>query len=202
MKTLFLGAAIALLAGATGVSAQETGDAFGGFKIGGGLDYRRNEARRPVTGLANRIDKQEGGTGFRVHAGYDAPLGDRWLVGVEGAVGGGGKTLQSKASDGEYRLKPGLSYDASARLGVKASDTVLLYGRAGYQWLKTSETVSFTAPALARVSHKKTEGGVMYGFGAEFAVAEGFTVRTEFDQTDFGHGLKQAQVQLGGAVRF
>jgi outer membrane autotransporter protein len=202
MKNLFLGAAVALLAGATAASAQDASPAFTGFKLGGSLDFRRNEAKHAVTGLASGIDKQEGGPGFRVHAGYDTTLSDRWLIGVEGGVGGGGKALQRKYADGDYKLKPGLSYDASARLGVLAGDGVLLYGRGGYQRLRTEETVSFTGAGLAKVARKKTQGGVMYGVGAEFAVAENFTLRAEVDQTSFGHGLKQAQVQLGGSMRF
>lgn len=202
MKILFLGAAIALLGGATAASAQDASAAFDGFKLGGSLDYRRNEAKHAVAGLANGVDKQEGGPGFRVHAGYDAMLGDRWLVGVEAGVGGGGKALQRKSTDGDYRLKPGLSYDASARLGILVGDSVLLYGRGGYQRLKTEETVTFTGAGLAKVARKKTEGGAMYGFGAEFAATQNFTLRAEFDQTNFGHGLKQAQVQLGGSLRF
>lgn len=201
MRVSFIGATILILAGAAGAPAHAADNAVDGFKVGGSLDYRRNEAKYPVTALGGVVDKQEGGPGFRIHAGYDIAVGDHVLIGAEGGLGGGGKTLEQRTAGGDYRLKPGLSYDASVRLGLLASSHLLIYGRAGYHWLKTEEGVKPTVgPALR--DRKKTEGGVMYGFGAEYAVTESMLIRAEFDQTNFGHGLKAAQVQLGGAVRF
>lgn len=202
MKFLILAPVALLLAFAGPASAQDAEDAFSGFKVGGAVDYRRNEAKYAVPGLPDRLSKQEGGVGYRVHAGYDALLGGNFLIGAEAGVGGGGKTLQRSSAAGEYRLKPGLSYDASARAGVLVTDTVLLYGRAGYQWLRTRENVRFTAAGVPARKDKDTARGLMYGFGAEFAVSPQAALRAEFDQTRFGHGLKAAQVQLGGVVRF
>lgn len=201
MKTLFIGAAIALLLGVQGAAAQED-NAFAGFKVGAGFDFRAVQVKRAVVGLPGKIDERQGGAGYRAHAGYDVALSDRLLIGVEGGVGGGGKALSTSTSAGEYRLKPGLSYDASARVGVMPSANVLLYGRAGYQWLKTAEKVNFVVGDLAPLKHKETQSGFLYGFGAEYAATRALSLRAEIDQASFGHGVKAAQVQLGGALRF
>lgn len=202
MKFLILAPAALLLAAAGPASAQEAKDAFSGFKAGAAVDYRRHEAKYAVPGLPERIDKQQGGLGYRVHAGYDAVLGGSFLVGAEAGLGGGGKALKQDRVAGDYRLKPGLTYDVSGRAGVLVGDSVLVYGRGGYQWLRTRETVRLAAPGAAPRKDKDTERGFMYGFGAEFAVSPQMAIRAEFDQTRFGDGLKGAQVQLGGVLRF
>lgn len=206
MKSFFLGAAVTLLVGVQGAAAQDA-NAFAGLKAGAGFDYRAIQVKRMVADLPSKIDKRQGGAGYRAHLGYDLPLSDLLLIGVEGGVGGGGKALATTSAAGGYRLKPGLSYDVSARLGFQPTADVLLYGRAGYQWLKTSERVDFTNPGTAAlgipsVKHKETQSGVLYGFGAEFAATTSVSFRAEIDQASFGHGVKAAQVQLGGAVRF
>ncbi len=206
MRTFFLGAAITLVIGAQGAAAQEA-NAFAGLKAGAGFDYRAIQVKRMVAGLPSKIDERQGGAGYRAHLGYDLALSDRLLIGVEGGVGGGGKTLATTSAAGRYRLKPGLSYDISARLGVQPTADVLLYGRAGYQWLKTTEWVDFANPgtaalAIPSVKRKETQSGVLYGFGAEYAASSSLSLRAEIDQASFGHGVKAAQVQLGGALRF
>ncbi|WP_324113217.1 outer membrane beta-barrel protein [Caulobacter sp.] len=201
MKTLFLGAVIALLLGVQGAAAQDD-KALTGFKVGAGFDFRAIQAKRSVSGWPSRVDERQGGAGYRAHVGYDVALGDGLLLGVEGGVGGGGKTLATRTAAGEYSLKPGFSYDASARVGIMPSTSVLLYGRAGYQWLKTTEKISFAGGGLAPLKHKETQSGILYGFGAEYAATNALSLRAEIDQASFGHGVKAAQVQLGGALRF
>lgn len=201
MKTLLLGAAALLLASVQGASAQED-NAFVGFKAGAAYDYRATEVKRSVPGLPASIDERQGGSGYRAHLGYDISLSDRLILGAEAGVGGGGKAVTVKSAAGDYSVKPGLAYDVSARLGVMPAAHVLLYGRAGYQWVKTTETVKYAAPGMAAVNKEEREGGAMYGFGVEYAATENLILRAEFDQTRFGQGLKAAQVQLGGAFRF
>lgn len=201
MRTFVLGATIALMAGVHGAAAQSD-NAFVGFKIGAAFDYRAIEAKRSIAGLPARIDERQAGAGYRAYLGYDFALGDRLVLGTEAGLGGGGKTLVARGPAGEYSLEPGLSYDASARLGFMPTNNVLLYGRAGYQWLKTDEKVSLVSAGQKALRRKETEGGVMYGFGGEFAATENLLLRAEYDQTNFGHGRKAAQIQLGGAFRF
>ena len=192
----------ALMATAGGAAAQQGESVFDGFSVGATVDYRRNESRTTPTGLDDRLDRRAGGVGYRVYGGYDHTVTDQWLVGAEVGVGGGGKPIEATATGGDYRLDPSLTYDVSARAGFLATPTVLLYGRAGYQWLKTEERVRYSTTSRPTVNRDETQGGVLYGFGAEWAVSDEIAVRAEFDQTDFGDGLKAAQVQLGATFRF
>ncbi len=201
-------AAAFLAAGAaTAQAGPDRGDkdaagAFDGLTIGASVDIRPHEVKRVAPGLSDRVDDRSGGIGYRGFIGYDKTFGGVALVGVEAGVGNGGKDVTQTVAGGAYRMNPGWAWDASARFGVLPTRNLLLYGRAGYGWTQAKETVAYTAAARAPFAQKTTEGGFMYGFGAEFAVSHGFSLRTEFDQTNFGNGFKSARLQLGAAARF
>jgi hypothetical protein len=152
--------------------------------------------KRAAPTLSERIDRA-GGVGYRAFAGYDKTIG---LVGVEAGIGNGGKDARHAVTRGTYRLDPGWAWDASARFGLLPAANLLLYGRAGYGWTRANEQVAFGAAGRTPFRRKTTEGGFMYGFGAEIAVAKSFAIRTEFDQT--GKSFKAARLQLGGVVHF
>ena len=85
----------------------------------------------------------------------------------------------------------------SGRVGVTPSRNILLYGRAGYNWMQTQEELVNASSGQNSFYRKRTRGGFLWGVGAEFAVTDNFAVRTEFNQTNFGDGLKAARLQLG-----
>lgn len=205
--TTCLAAAFLAAGAATAQTGTERGDkdaarAFDGLTIGASVDNRHHEVKRVAPNLSDRVDDRSGGIGYRGFIGYDKTFGGVALVGVEAGVGNGGKDVTQTVTGGAYRMNPGWAWDASARFGVLPTRNLLLYGRAGYGWTQAKETVAYTAAARAPFAQETTDGGFMYGFGAEFAVAPGFSLRTEFDQTNFRKGFKSARLQLGAAAHF
>ncbi|OAN98189.1 hypothetical protein A8B75_19890 [Sphingomonadales bacterium EhC05] len=165
-----------------------------------GIDVVRdaNEARQPTsTSNASRS-----GFGGRVHVGYDAVIGDVILVGAEIGFGLGGKTIDqaSFVQPGRYKVNPGLTYDATARLGFSPVNGLAVYGRGGYRWLRTEESVA--GQTSDNISRKQTEKGFTYGGGVELALSEKFSLRAEFNRTKFNKNLRQNKVSLGASIRF
>lgn len=206
MKSIIIAATLITGLQVSPAAAQATeadaANPFDGVTLGATVDYRRHEVKRTAPTLTDRVDAQEGGAGFRVFGGYDKTFGDIGLLGVEAGIGKGGRSVHTNVAGGTYQMNPGWSWDASARFGIMPARGVLLYGRTGYAWTRAKEVVDFSAATKPDVMQRKTYGGFLYGFGGEFAVAPGFSLRTEFDQTNFGKGFKAARVQLGGVAHF
>ncbi len=178
----------------------EDGDkaALEGFHLG--IDGFRDslEANQPTS----TRDVSRKGYGGRVNAGYDVVLGNIILVGAEIGAGIGGKTVDqpSLLAGGRYKVDPGLSYDATARLGIAPGGKFAIYGRAGYRWLRTQQSV--TGQATGNFNRKETERGFTYGGGVEFAATESLSLRAEFNRTKFSDNLRQNKISLGAAIRF
>lgn len=199
MKKLLAALSPILLLAPAAAHAQD-GDkaALAGFHLG--IDGFRDslEAKQPTS----TRDASRNGFGGRLNAGYDAVLGDIVLVGAEIGVGIGGKTVDqpSLVAGGRFKVDPGLSYDATARLGIAPGGRFALYGRAGYRWLKTEQSV--TGQATGNFNRKETERGFTYGGGVEFAATESLSLRAEFNRTKFSDNLRQNRISLGAAIRF
>jgi outer membrane immunogenic protein len=164
-----------------------------------GIDITRDslKAKQP-TSTRNASRKSVGG---KINLGYDAVLGNTVLLGAELGIGTGGKTVdQASLLGGRYRVDPGLTYDATTRIGIAPGGKFGLYGRAGYRWLKTTQSLS--GQTVGNFSRKVTEKGFTYGGGAEFAVTENFSVRTEYNRTKFNKDLRQNKLSIGAAIRF
>jgi outer membrane immunogenic protein len=160
-----------------------------------------NEAEPPGSlKSAKGIDR----SGIAVHgaAGYDVALGGVGVIGVEAGIGTGGKTInqRSLAAVGQYRLNPGLTYDITARAGFAPTPNVLFYGRGGYRWLRTEQSI--TGQVTGNRSFKRIEKGITYGGGLEFAVSENLSLRGEFNRTKFSKDLRQNKISLGASIRF
>jgi outer membrane immunogenic protein len=164
-----------------------------------GIDVVRDslEANQPTsTRQANR-----NGFGGRINAGYDVVLGNIALIGAEIGVGTGGRTVdQASLAGGRYRVDPGLTYDATARIGIAPGGKFAVYGRAGYRWLRTEQSV--TGQTAGNFSRKVTEKGFTYGAGAEYAISDNFSLRAEFNRTKFSPDLRQNKISVGAAIRF
>ena len=179
---------------------QNGAPAFAGPKVGIAGDYELNQVRRAVPGLDSGINKRQGGIGYLGYAGYDVALGSQLLAGVELGIGKGGKTLRQGLSGGTFSSEPGLSIDISGRAGVVLAENFLLYGRAGYARQSVTDTTNFTSSGQASIRDKCTDGGFIYGVGAELAVSERTALRVEFDQSYFSKRYISDCVLLGFVV--
>lgn len=117
-----------------------------------------------VTGIRERGED----VSYGVAAGYDAPLGDKFIVGVEANV--------DNAFD--YR-----DIGASARVGYKVTDSVLVYGKAGYTDFRGLE-------------------GVRLGGGVEAVVTGRVYVKAEYLYSDLERNAGRNQGLIGVGVRF
>ena len=196
-KTYVALAALAFSAPATAFAQESDAPSLAGFHVG--FDGARNalEANQPTS----KNDKSRAGLGGRFNAGYDVVLGQTVLLGAEFGLGKGGKTVdQPSLAGGRYKVDPGLTYDATARFGIAPGGAFALYGRAGYRWLKTQQSVS--GQTAGNFSRKETEGGFTYGGGVEFAATKNLSVRAEFNRTRYSDNLRQSAVSIGAALRF
>ena len=195
---------IGVLAAMPGTAfAQSGGDAtFSGVKVGVSVDYRWQDGDYSLPRIASRIDQSKGGIGYRGHIGYDAQLGDLLVIGAEAGIGRGGKTLTAASPTGDYALKPGWTWDASGRAGILPAPNVLLYGRAGYSWLRVRETTDFRAANLKDIRTNLTEKGFLWGAGIEAGVSPGVYARAEYDRANYRDGLTSTNIRLGLSVGF
>ncbi len=101
--------------------------------------------------------------------GLDAPfLGDDMTIGVEATV------------DNVFDYR---DIGASVRLGVKVTDSVLVYGKAGYTDFRGLD-------------------GVRVGGGVEVALNSALYAKTEYRYSDLGSGLGRHQALVGLGLRF
>lgn len=175
---------------------QEPSD-LSGFHIG--VDVSRDSLRANQPTSTRQQSRQ--GIGGRANVGYDAVIGNVVLVGAEIGVGTGGRTVdQASLAGGRYLVNPGLTYDATARLGIAPGGSFALYGRAGYRWLRTDQSV--TGQTTGNATRKVTERGFTYGAGIEYAASKNFSLRAEYNRTKFNDNLRQNKISIGAAVRF
>jgi outer membrane immunogenic protein len=189
----------AVLAIAPAAAFAQSGDEspLSGPHIGVSGVYDSLESNQPTS----TREATRRGFGGRAHAGYDAVVGNMFLVGVEAGIGTGGRTVtQPSLAGGRFSVNPGLTYDVTARAGIAPGGGFAIYGRGGYRWLRTEQTIS--GQATGNSQRNVTERGFTYGGGVEYALSEGISLRAEYDQTRFSRDLRQSKIMVGASIRF
>jgi outer membrane immunogenic protein len=199
MRSYFIAAAAvtALLLPAAAQAQDSDRNPLSGGRIG--IDVVRDSlsAEQPTSVTRARRN----GLGGRINAGYDAVLGDVVLLGAEIGIGTGGRTVdQASLAGGRYRVDPGLTYDVTARAGIAPGGGFALYGRAGYRWLRTTQSI--TGQTAGNFSRKVTEKGFTFGGGVEYALSESLSLRAEYNRTKFSNDLRQNKISVGASIRF
>ena len=190
MRFLFVAAAV--LAGAPAVAAD-----FTGTRIEARVGYDRLGAK--VSDGFDSVSDHKDGAAFGVGVGYDFPLGKMLIAGIEGDV----DFFTTKYCDDGLGacLKARRDFEASARLGTKVSDRVMLYIKGGY----ANGELRLTAPGF---SATESRGGWRVGAGGQFAVSEHLYVKAEYRYTRYsgdnvdGYRLRFDRNQVIGAVGF
>jgi outer membrane immunogenic protein len=196
-----LALAIALFA-ATGRSAQAQGariEVHGGYER---LSYKSffspsDSTFRPVNGAF-----------YGLGVGYDAPIGDRVFVGIEGNVDfSTGSRCQVNPlilAPGIFEscFKPGRDISANVRMGVKlGGESTRFYGLAGYSNLRVKSYGQVNrAPPVTTVAENRD--GVRIGAGLEHNFSERFYGKLEFRHSRYGNGLYRNQGLIGAGFRF
>jgi outer membrane immunogenic protein len=156
----------------------------------------------PVIAQAGEGNANRNGFGLRGFAGYDMAIGNVAIIGGEIGIGKGGRTSDqaSLIAGGRYRVDPGITYDATARIGFMPVENLMVYGRGGYRWLETKRVIS--GQATGNGTTKVTEKGFTYGGGLEYAVTPNIGLRAEFNRTNYDRNFKQNKVSVGANFRF
>jgi len=132
-------------------------------------------------------------------AGFNYQIG-QWVVGVEGQL----SATSIKDSVSVSFISPGFAVgtaSAEARLdwistlaarAGWAFDRWFVYGKVGGAWAHVSVDALATMNSLAGIASVSaassgTASGWMLGFGAEYALWDGWTAKIEYNVMDFGH---------------
>lgn len=176
MKNVLIAAA-AIAAVSAPAYAQEASN-FEGAKIGAVIGY--DKVRLEVDDESGSKD----GLLYGVTAGYDFDLGSV-VVGIEGEFADATtkETVGDLAVDGfEASLRAERDLYVGARLGFKASDTILIYAKGGYTNAKFKLTATDGVDTL-RASDELD--GYRIGAGVEYTNGQAFG-RLEYRYSDYG----------------
>ena len=177
MKNVLIAAAT-LTAISAPAYAQEASN-FGGAKIGAVIGYDKV-----------RLESEDFGSGskdgflYGVTAGYDFDLGSA-VVGIEGEFADATtkETVGDLAVDGfEASLRAERDLYVGARLGFKASNTILVYAKGGYTNAKFKLTAT---DGVDTFSASDELDGYRIGAGVEYTNGQAFG-RLEYRYSDYG----------------
>jgi outer membrane autotransporter protein len=199
MKNLLWGSIALIMVSCGNAHAEPEEQTFTGARIGVDISRIRSSLRGDAGGVGADSTIAKNGVGYRGYIGYDVQLGNAFVVGAEAGIGGGGKTVPQLGSAGKFTVKPGLTYDISARAGFIPVKGLLLYARTGYRWLRTKEATTLGGAALTT---KQTERAWTYGLGAELQVSPAMSLRAEYNRTPYSANYKTNAFSIGGAFRF
>lgn len=179
--------------------AQDT-DPFTGPRVEVNAGYDATHADDGVAATPNTLEALHiGGT-----IGYDAPIGDKFTIGVE--AGGGYNVagdIKGSAGATSYRLTGGYDLDASVRVGARVADRTLLFVKGGYahsEFRLRTTVVGTTGTTTTKVSDD--EGGWRIGGGVEHAINDHIYAKAEYRFTDYGSDVTRHQALLGLGYRF
>ncbi|CAB4324823.1 porin family protein [Brucella sp. 6810] len=198
--------------------AVDTFSWTGGY-IGINAGYAGGKFKHPfsVAGLPTAGMNEEGGalsgsldvtsSGFvgGVQAGYNWQLDNGFVLGAEADFQG--STVKGDISahlddlDGNAETKVEWFGTVRARLGYTATERLLVYGTGGLAYGKVKSSLGIEDWG---VSSSKTKAGWTVGAGAEYAINNNWTLKSEYLYTDLGkHDLINVnELSLKNDVKF
>lgn len=122
-----------------------------------------------------------------VQAGYNWQFNNNIIAGLEADFQGTNLKGEVKLSDGPFSAKAGTKVNwfgtVRARLGFAPVERLMVYGTGGYAYGKVK---SYVDGDDFNVSKSKTKSGWTIGAGAEYALANNWTLKSEYLYTDLG----------------
>ncbi|MHC3941654.1 MULTISPECIES: outer membrane protein [Paenochrobactrum] len=133
------------------------------------------------------LDVTSSGFAGGVQAGYNWQFNNNVVAGVEADFQGSNLKGEVKLTDNNLTLKAGTKVNwfgtVRARLGYVPTERLMVYTTGGYAYGKVKSYVDFEGEG---VSKSKTKSGWTVGAGAEYALANNWTLKSEYLYTDFG----------------
>lgn len=186
---------------ATPALAQTAGSAptFSGGHVDVTAGWNRGTTKDVLPGPGDR-HSHKSGVAVRGSAGYDVPLGNSAIVGAEVGIGTGGRDIDTVRGTSRFTVDPGLTLDAAARVGVKPSSGLLLYGKAGWAMQRVRATLA--QPVGTAITGRDTEHGFLWGGGAQFALSQNVSLKAEYDRVRFNDYYARSRVMGGLSFNF
>jgi outer membrane immunogenic protein len=198
-----------------------------GFYVGAqvGYDsYRASNSYSYASGtFASNGSHTTNATGWAggLFAGYGQYFQDAYYLAAEILVNTSGASQSNNHSyttagvggSGNSKFSANTSYGIRVLPGIKLNTSTLLYIPLGYMSASlkgTTSTTSTTAGVSASSSKSQYTGGFVYGIGLETAIYENFSLRGEYNHTNYNsfssNGMKWSpsdnQVMLGLSYHF
>lgn len=168
--------------------------AYVGLNVGFGGDKAKHQFWVDGVPVNGSLDFTSSGFLGGIQAGYNYQI-DQWVVGVEadfqgsGIKGEGSVRLNNVVVPGEFDASIGTKLDwygtLRARAGVLATDRFLVYATGGLAYGRTKSYINADALGINE-SVSKTKAGWTVGAGAEYAITDNVTFKTEYAYTDLG----------------
>lgn len=140
-----------------------------------------SDAGLDATTTAGNSDKSVDGWAFGGYAGYGRTF-DRFYFGGEGEVGYNDTNGKLNTTDVNGKIDGDVTYGLSARAGYLVSDTLLAYGRVG--WERSKFELKGTAGGVTGKDNVDLDG-IRFGGGVEAAVLPNVLVRAEYTYTNY-----------------
>ena len=175
-----LGIAVAIAA--LGLAGAASAEAFNGPYVGAQIGWQQDRVKSTlgnVGGLDHVLkDKKSSvlGGGF---LGYNAKVGEDFVVGGEVGLDFGGKTTEFRAfgADGDIKAKRTLT--VAARLGALVTPQTMVYAKGGYG--NTRYRANWDID-----SAKTNRDGYVLGLGLEQALTPNVSARVEYLHSNYG----------------
>jgi outer membrane immunogenic protein len=193
MKSLYVAAAIVGASLANSAQAEEfTGPRIEATAGWDQVDY--DLSRYSIAG-----DSKRSGINWGFAAGYDVPLGDTFVAGLE--AGMNFSNVDQGFSDGtaSYLLHARRDVDLSARLGARLGGNALLYAKAGYTNFQVGADTTVDGTTT---SQRTNLDGVRLGAGVELGITKAAYLKGEYRYSNYEQGVSKNEVLTGIGLRF
>lgn len=204
----------ALLAASLGVAGAASAQAFNGPYIGGQIGWQQDRSKANL-GLVDSIggvrqDANKSAFAGGVFAGYNALVGQQFVLGGEVGIDWGGKNIAISPIGGD-EVKAKRDISVVARAGALVTPQTLVYAKGGY----ANGRYRFSSGDLGMSSNRD---GWTLGAGVEQAITPNITARIEYSYVNYGNvddayrslgyinasdsSMKQNKVMVGAAFHF
>ena len=191
-----------------------------GFYVGGNVGYGwgDNNRVRDLDGYNPNGNFRIGdtdGASFGLQAGYNQQF-QRIVVGIEGDGGFLGLTGAGQfppfigvrsPTDSAATVDMDYYGTITGRLGFTAGERLLIYGKAGWGWVRARASFTDSDPTgttlVSGLERNRTLDGGVWGGGVEYALSDWFSLKVEYLHFDISDTLTHiARSNTGSSFRF